>query len=235
MTTENENVSPQEAASAAVESQEEKRYTSQEVSEMMEKRLKNKQEEHERKMGELKSRVKELESKEKAGTASLSEQLELSKGQEVAAKVQNPNAGIDPSFVPYIVKQEMEKEKFNQKLRGALDKDEEFKKLASAPDADQRVGQEAMDYTMPYDNAPAMLKYLLKDRRESELLNSKLAVANDRRDPSIVVEYLNNLSRQLDKSATAPRPSSYVPDPDLSDMGNTGQDFNLEDYVKSKL
>jgi predicted DNA binding CopG/RHH family protein len=178
-----------------------------------------------KKEAQLNARISELEAKTKAGTATPAEQVEHATGQ--AAQAQAYQQGIPADQIPILVEREMTRASFKQKLDDALSKDEEFRKLAETGNP---IPPEAMEAMTHLDNAPAVIKHLLKDKKDYQV--AKLSASAG------VLEYtkfINELSTRLESTASKPRPSPYSHVPNLSDVGESDQDWDMENYIKGKF
>jgi hypothetical protein len=215
----------------AGQAQSQKMFTEEEVAKLLEERLKNKDMENRRKNEKIIKRLEELEAKEKAGTATPDERIELSQGK--TAQAQAKGEGIHPDAIPYIIDEEMAKEKFKQNISNAMEKDPEFKALLT-PESKRLVNEDQLFFLRDLPNSAAVLKTLLANKKENNLMQAKFQEMIYSGKPSIMVEYINNLSDKLEQSATKPRASSYTPDPNISDFGDSGQDFDLKKYIAGK-
>jgi len=232
-TTENVNTQEEnnENSNTQNESNQPKSYTQEEVDKILKDRLYQKEMENKRKNEKTMKRLEELEAKEKAGTATNSERMELSAGKTAQANAQQ--AGIPPEAIPYITDEKMAAQQYRDKLMKAADNDPEFKKLASDDKSLRMVSHDQQFFIRDLENAPAVLKKLLTDKKENNLMQAKFQEAIAHGKPSIMVEYINNLSEKLEKSAIKPRASSYTPDADIGDFGDSSQDFDLKKYVSN--
>lgn len=209
----------------------EKSFSESDVEKIIQERLKNKEMEHKRKMEDAKSRIAELEGKVNSGTATHAEQMELNKGKTSAANA--VNAGVPPEAIPYIMDEQMANEKFKQKISSAADTDPQFKQLLQQPGSERLVHEDQRFFLRDLENAPAVLKKLMTDKRENNMMQAKFQEMIAHRKPSIMVDYINQLSEKLEKSAVKPRASSFSPAPDISDFGDSSQDFDIKSYVKT--
>ena len=227
-TTDAADVQTQQDASSVPST---KMFTEEEVKKMIDERLKNKEMEHRRKTDAVMKRIAELENKEKEGTATPEERTELSAGKGAAAQAQNQ--GIHPDAIPYIVEEEMSKKKYAQGLMDAAEKDPQLKTALQDKNSRNLVNSDQEYFLKDLPNAAAVLKTLLTNKKENNLMQAKFQEMIYEKKPSIMVQYINDLSDKLEKSATSPRAPSYMPDANLSDFGDSAQDFNLEDHVKN--
>lgn len=210
-------------------SQNQKMFTEEEVKKMIDDRLKNKEMEHKRKTDAVMKRIAELESKEKAGTATPEERTELSTGKGAQAQAQQQ--GVHPDAIPYIIDEEMAKQKFLQNIKDAQQKDPEFKALLT-PESKRLVNDDQLFFIRDLPNAPAVFKTLLANKKENNLMQAKFQEMIYKQEPSIMVQYINDLSDRLEKTSTSPRAPSYTPDANLSDLGDSAQDFDLKKYIQ---
>lgn len=225
-----EAVSAPEAASPSKEFTREDVERMRREKEELEKRLSNKDIEHNRKTEGLKKRIEELEKKEKSGTATHEESMELSVGRSAVA--QAVTAGITPEQAEVMVQERMKRAELGQKIDKAAETDAEFKSMLQDPKNKGKINSDHEYILRDLPNAPAVLKKLLSDPREMALMQAKY---NDafQYGSSVFVDYMNQLSEKLEKSSSRPRASSYTPIPDISDFGDSGQDFDLKNFVSS--
>lgn len=207
-----------------------KMFTEEEVKKMIDERLKNKEMEHRRKTEATTKRIAELENKEKSGTATQEERAELSAGNSAQAQAQNQ--GVHPDAIPYIVEEEMSKKKYAQSILDAAEKDAQFKTAINDKDSKMLVTPDQHYFLKDLPNAPATLKALLTNKKENNVMQAKFQEMIYKKEPSIMVQYVNDLSEKLEKSSTSPRAPSYSPDANLSDFGDSAQDFDLKKYVE---
>jgi hypothetical protein len=207
-----------------------KMFTEEEVKKMIDDRLKNKEMEHRRKTEAVMKRVEELEKKEKEGTATHEERAELSAGKGAQAQAQNQ--GVHPDAIPYIVEEEMSKKKYAQSVLDASEKDPQLKNALNDRDSKRLVNDDQHFFLKDLPNAAAVLKSLLTNKKENNLMQAKFQEMIYKKEPSIMVQYVNDLSEKLEKSSSSPRASSYSPDANLSDFGDSSQDFDLKKYIQ---
>lgn len=208
-----------------------KMFTEEEVKQMIDDRLRKKDMEHLRKMEDVKKRIAELESKEKAGTATPEERTELSTGKGAQAQAQAQ--GVHPDAIPYLVEEEMSKKKYAQGVKDAAEKDPQFKSALQDPNGRMLVNHDQEFFLKDLPNAAAVLKTLLTNKKENNLMQAKFQEMIYKKEPSIMVQYINDLSDKLEKSASSPRAPSYTPDANLSDFGDSAQDFDLKKYIQN--
>jgi len=209
-----------------------KMFTEEEVNKMINDRLRNKEMEYKRKTEEaVRKRVAELEKKERSGTATPEERTELSAGKSAEAQAQTQ--GIHPDAIPYIIEEEMSKKKYAQSVIDAAEKDPQFKTLLQDKNSRVLVNSDQEYFLKDLPNSAAVLKTLLSNKKENNLMQAKFQEMIHKREPSIMVQYINDLSDKLEKSSTSPRAPSYTPDANLSDFGESSQDFDLKNYVKN--
>lgn len=197
--------------------------------EELEKRLSNNDIEYKRKAEGLKKRIEDLERKEKSGTATHEESMELSAGRQAEAQAAQNN--LSPHEVEYVVRERMKGAEFNEKIEKAAQTDAEFKNMLNDPKNQGMFNSDHMYAIRELPNSPAVMKKLISDPRERALMQAKYNDALSRGESSVFVEYINQLSEKLEKSGSRPRASSYTPPPDISDFGDSGQDFDLGKYV----
>jgi hypothetical protein len=195
------------------------------------KRLANKDIEHSRKTEGLKKRIEELEKKEKAGTATHEESMELSAGRQAASEASKNN--LSPQEVEFVVQDRMKKKEFSENLKKAEDSDPAFKAMLNDPKNQGKFNDDHAYAMRDLPNAPAVIKKLLSDPREMALMQAKYQDALTMGSSSMFVEYMNKLSEKIEQSTSRPRASSYTPAPDISDFGDSSQDFDLGNYVSS--
>lgn len=208
-----------------------KMFTEEEVNKMINDRLRNKEMEHKRKTDAVMKRVADLEKKEKAGTATVEERTELSTGKSAEAQAQTQ--GIHPDAIPYIIEEEMSKKKYAQSILDSAEKDPQLQAALKSPNSNVLVNSDQSYFLKDLPNAAAVLKTLLINKKENNLMQAKFQEMIHKREPSIMVQYINDLSDKLEKSSTSPRAPSYTPDANLSDFGESSQDFDLKNYVKN--
>ena len=208
-----------------------KMFSEDEVKKMIDDRLKNKEMEHRRKTEAAMKRIEELEKKEKAGTATQDERTELSTGKGAEANAQNQ--GVHPDAIPYIIEEEMSKKKFAQAVVDAASKDPQLKAALEDKTSNMLVNQDQAYFLKDLPNPAAALKSLLTNKKENNLMQAKFQEMIYKKEPSIMVQYVNDLSEKLEKSSSSPRASSYSPDANLSDFGDSAQDFDLKKYIEN--
>jgi hypothetical protein len=208
-----------------------KMFSEDEVKKMIDDRLKSKEIEHKRKTDAVMKRVAELERKEKEGTATQDERAELSTGKSAQAHAQSQ--GIHPDAIPYIIEEEMSKKKYAQGVKDAAEKDPQFKAALQDPNSRMLINTDQEFFLKDLPNAAAVMKTLLTNKKENNLMQAKFQEMIYKKEPSIMVQYINDLSDKLEKSSTSPRAPSYTPDANLSDFGDSAQDFDLEKYIKN--
>lgn len=209
----------------------ERSFSESEVERIIQDRIKQKDMEHKRKLEDATNRIKELEGKVNSGTATHAEQMELNRGKTSAADA--VNQGVPPEAIPYIIDEQMANEKFKQNITSAAEKDPQFKQALMEPGSDRLVNQDQRFFLRDLGNAAAVLKVLMTNKKENNLMQAKFQEMIAHRQPSIMVEYINQLSEKLEKSAVKPRASSFTPDPDVSDFGDSSQDFDIKSHVKN--
>lgn len=226
--------------SQAAPQQEEPTYTKTHLEEKIKERLRQKEAEFQRKDKEakesiraLQERIGDLEKKEKAGTATPQESLELEKGRQTAEIATEEQVPL--SVIPHLVDQTMAKQQYITNMRNALDKDPELKNLIADPNNQKMINDDIHLELQGFDNSPQMIKHILKNKNEANLMVAKYQTAVRKEDRSILVEYMKNLSEKLESSAVRPRASSYSPDPDISNIGDSTHDFDMKDYVKNHI
>lgn len=192
---------------------------------MVNERLQRERNLFSKKEAELNARIKELENKKEAGTATPAEQVEHATGR--AAQAQAIQQGISPEQIPQLVEKEMSRANFKQKIDDAMLKDEEFKKLAQTGNG---IPGEALEQMIHLDNAPSVIKHLLKDKKDYRLM--QLAAAEGIYK---FTSFVNDLSTRLESTSTKPKPSPYSPIPDLTDIGESDQDWDVENYIKGRF
>lgn len=215
-----------------------KTYTNEELQNIVRMRLKEENQkreeayrtaEEERKKREaIEKRLLDLEKKNEKGTATQDEKIEYQ--NSVAAAGQAKNDGIPPEAIPHIVEISNRNKKTTEQLNEAIEKDEEFKNLAEK--GNPISGEEIYFIGQSVDNTPAVIKHLLKDKRDYDLF--QIAKSNAQYDGGLSLKKLiYEFSDKLNADIKKPSPSGYTPAPDLSDTGAADQDFNDADYVKN--
>ena len=208
-------------AEAAVE-QKKNMFTDDDVEKILKGRMKQK----DRQIEDLQRKFQELEQKVSQGTATQSEQLQLQASKNQAN--QTAQQVLDPDLIMQAADQRRREVEFNNKLDDAMEKDPEFKKLASERN-ELGVPPQFMGQMLDIDNAPAVLKHLLKNKKDNKLM---FAAAEEGRKSFL--EFIYGVSEKLESSASKPAPNPYTPAPTLSDSGDSSQEFDLEEYVKNK-
>jgi uncharacterized membrane protein YheB (UPF0754 family) len=204
-----------------------KAFTEDEVQELIRKRT-ERERENSRLLHEdnkrLKSKLEELESKMQKGTASDQDMVQLQAAKQAAA--QGQAQGYTPEQVKHIVAWEMQQKELGSKLEEAREKDPEFAKLIK--DGNKIFAEEVAE-TAYLPNAPAVVKYLMKDQKS--LMALRAAWQEGR---SQVMMVLNNLSDRLSTDQEKPAPSQFKPAEQLSDASDDNQNFDEKDYISSK-
>lgn len=221
---ENQNDMQEEKIEAAADSSsEEKRYSQEDAEQIIKKRLRQERDRADKEAAELKAKIAELENKIKEGTATTSEKIEHQEIKNTAKEA--VNAGISPAELPHILKAHQEQVSFNQKISDALEKDPEFKKLSTEGNFIDPAIITAMHHL---DNAPAVLKLLLKDKKEHHLMN-----LNAQEGLVAFTRYINDLSTRLEEKSAKPRPPSFKAAPNLQNTGDSDQDWSEAEYIKN--
>jgi len=226
--------------SKSTSAQEEQTFTKTHMEERIKERLRQKEAEFQRKERDanesikaLKSRISDLEKKERDGTATPQESLELEKGKETAEKAAEEQVPI--SVIPHLVDQTMAKQQYITNMRNALTKDPELKQMLADPNNQRLINDDIHLELQGFENSPQMIKHILKNKNEANLMVAKYQTTLRKEDRSILVEYMKNLSEKLESNSVRPRASSYSPDPDISNIGDSTHDFDMSDYVKNHI
>lgn len=167
-----------------------------------------------------------------------------------AATQMPPQVPQAPQIDPQRVIAEHE---FNKKLSEAAEKDPEFKKLAgdtNTPQAGLPIHPDLKPEFMHLNNAPAVMKHLMKNEKDHAVLqsmmpplyNTQLMTPEQKQQYSMMhmtahtqrLKFFNELSNKLEDNQQQPQPSEYEPDPDFSSQGSGSQDFDLDNYVKTR-
>ncbi len=120
-------------------------------------------------------------------------------------------------------------EKHKEELDNAIKEDKEFAELAKTGNS---IPGELRFQTLYLDNAPAVLKHLLKSKKDHAYV-----MAAAEQNKAELIKALNYISDKVEEQIekNKPHPSQFEPAPSLVDSGEGGEDFNLEDYAKKKL
>lgn len=116
-------------------------------------------------------------------------------------------------------------ENFQKKIGEAVEKDQEFKKLVA--ESPQYLSPDQVMSTSHLPNAPDVLKHMLKDPRDYQLLQAAAQTSQ-----AEMIRVLNEVSMKLEQRRNMPRPSEYEHIPQMGD--GEGDDFDLDDYLKGK-
>lgn len=198
-------------------------YSNEEVEKIIQARLKQERSNHEKREAEYSARIADLEKKVNAGTATTDEKIQHQQAKNTEEQAQA--SGIPPEAIPFIVEQQRKNVEFQQKMSDAIEKDQEFKKLSETGNA---IPGFAISEMMHLDNAPAVIKHLLKDKKDHKLMEATIESGSK----SDFIRFVNDLSSRLESKK--PHPSPYTPAPDVSDIGDSDQDFDIKGYIDSK-
>lgn len=133
------------------------------------------------------------------------------------------------------LKQEEKYNKFRETMKEAVTQDKEFAELVQKEGA--AIPPEVLTLMSQDDdikNAPAVIKHLLVNKRSQKLMQDKLIGAIQRGDLSDFREYLYKVSDEVEAKSPKAQPSEFDPPPDFSDVGQSGDDFDSENYIASK-
>lgn len=211
----------------APESHKEEMFSKKEMEEMIKARVAKGAEENRLRREEnesLRKKLADLERKQEAGTATTDErsQLHTARTTENEASQQ----GYTKEQAEQMALHQMDIADLDKKLTDARDKDPEFKDLL---EKGNKIHVEEVKLTAGLPNAPAVVKQLLKDRRDLNLYRAYIAEGNLRD----VTSFLNDLSRKLESTEQRPHPSGYDPAPVLSESGGDQEDTS--EYISSKF
>lgn len=241
MTVENEEIGagiPQEA-----QEQKQNQFSKEDIEKSFQVRLgkeKEKRAEMEKQNNDLLKRLGELEKRVESGKATQDENLQYQSGiQAVGQAQQMQDSGMvsrEQSIqiakqLIYEQNEQLKMQKLGQKLKDASAKDPEFMSLAQAnPDA---IRDEQLSMMTDYENAPAMIKKLLKDPNELKVLH--LATLNAQSDSGVALQtYLNKLSNDIEATSQRPSPNPYSPHVPMHDVGEH-EDFDVSEYLNNKI
>jgi len=203
-------------------------------------RLKKEREKHQKETEQLKNRLDELEKKVSSGKASSSENLEYQQGLSAVdhGQQQVMSGQLTPEQFEGFVQQRITEEKAKEKLREAFEKDSEFKLLVQQNDAmpenQQLINKVQADLIVAsgIDNTAAVLKHLLKNKKDNQ--SFKLALAHARIDGGRSLnDFIFETSERLQSNVSRPRPNQFDIVPKVSDIG-TGDDFSESSYISEK-
>ena len=240
MPDDNQVIEPIEAAEAPKEKD------NSEMENAFRLRLKQANAQKERELGAARARIQELEAEKM--TAMVPPQNAMPPMQPTHQ--QAPPQGAMPSMqgapMPngapamtaaewQLMQAQAEREQgFVEKLKAASEKDKEFEALLM--DGKGKVVPDiAAQATMHLgDAAPAVIKQLLKDGKSN---GEMMALLDDMQmgmaKRSDLVRFMNNLSDKIESSVSKPHAPNFEPPADLSDIGDTGQDYDVSDLVSS--
>lgn len=172
----------------------------------------------------LRKKLEILERKQEAGTATTDERSQLHTAR--TAETQASQQGYTREQAEAFALHQMDIAELDKNLTAARDKDPEFKELV---EKGNRLHPEEVKLTAGLPNAPAVVKQLLKDRRDLNLYRAYIAEGNLRD----VTSFLNDMSRKLESTEQKPHPSGYEPSPVLSESGGDQEDTS--EYISNKF
>lgn len=178
---------------------------------------------HEEKMKEMERKMLEMQQKNKQESG------------EPAASAAANNASNDAYYdnmisqdeLPQILAMEQKKQELQKKLNQAEQEDPEFAELVKKGNP---IPGPIVSAVGELDNGPALLKHLLKDKRDHQLM---MAAAQS--TPYEWQKFLIDLTDKVDANIKKPHASEYEEVPDMRHMGETGDDFDMQSYVKKKV
>jgi chromosome segregation ATPase len=201
-------------------------FTRDEVEEMMKARVaktandaRQQREENEN----LKKRLEELQRKQDSGTATTEERSQLQTAK--TAEIQAHQQGYTREEAEQYAMHKMDVADLDKKLTDAREKDPEFKDLL---EKGNKLYEEEVKLTAGIPNAPAVVKQLLKDRRDLNLYRAYISSGN----LTDVISFLNDMSRKLESTEQKPHPSGYEPSPVLAE--SSGDQEDTSDYIGSR-
>ena len=216
-----EDDAPSDEEGGNENTEDDKKLDDEKTKEIVRRRLKQANETHAKREAELKAQLEEARAKLSAANDS------------VSSSAQNPQAQPAPNQHQYTheqmlayAEQKKKADEFNSKLQEAVEEDSEFKKLV---DTGNPVPAHVLFLMQHLDNSPALAKHLLKDKKDHRLME-----AADKAGEYQLVKFLNDLSDKIEKTSTKPGASKFKSAPDLTDVGEAGEDFDLHDYIKNK-
>ncbi len=226
MTTETETIVTPEAAPVTNK----KMIPEDDVAKMIQERTAREREQTRLKHEEnerLKKQLQDLQARMEKGNATPEDMGKLQAAKDAATE--GMQQGMTQQQLEQLVESRMQIETLSKKLEDARQKDPEFAKLLETNA--QNLYAEEVAGTAYLDNAPAVIKYLLKDKKSLALY--RRALETDRSGVQAML-VLNNLSDLVADKAERPKSSEYEPTPELSDTSNTDQSFDVSKYISSK-
>ena len=185
----------------------------------------------------LAKQLNELQKKFDSGRATSEESSEYVSANNIENQARSQ--GIPPEALPAIIEEHLKIQKLDQSLTSAREKDPELNALVMNPDSPNKVSPEEFMLLKHLDNAPAVLKHLLKDPPDLQTFKAAQRAWGNGEigngDGGVAfMTFINNLSRQLDSTAKYPHPPSYTPSVSLDDVG-APDSFNLESYIQDNF
>jgi hypothetical protein len=116
------------------------------------------------------------------------------------------------------------------KINEAKEKDPEFAKLSEKSAHGGAIPPYAQASMTHLPNAVAVMKHLLKDPRDYKVVELFMKEGDEKG----FVQFVNGLSEKLEKTSSKPAPSNYAVIPDMSDAGESAQDFDEASYIRDK-
>lgn len=202
--------------------------------EIIQMRLRQATKKHREREAILQARIAELESAGQPAAGANANSPAMPQGTEPNPQAAGnvPGNSIPAEMIPMIVERKRQADEFNKKIEDAMKQDEEFKKLAT--ETGFKVPPEVLMNMQHLDNAPAVIKHLMKNKKANVLMLAELDEAAMANSIVPLIKFVNNVSDQLESVSSKPQRSSFSPAPDLSDAGDSGQDFDISAYVSSK-
>ncbi len=180
---------------------------------------------------DMQAKMEELTKKISTGNATQQEVQQHSQMNQI----QN-TPGMPPEQIAAIQQQAIDQQKiadrhksFHDKLTDAQKKDPEFKQLIDAQHTpgNPHIPSTAWSAFEHLDNAPAVIKQLLKSKKDYALLTASSTKQE-------AVKFINELSDRLENNQPTPHPSHFEPDPDISDVGDSQQPYSGVDRWKKR-
>lgn len=204
---------------------EEKKKDNSEMENIIMARVRKEQVKADKEKAVLRAEIEELKAQ---GNPNIDPPVEGAQPLEGQAPETIPVAEL-PGIIDY-VQQEQNAQKqgdnFKNKFQTARDADPELEELAKNGNSIPWQYQQNMVHL---ENSPAVLKHLLKDNKDHQLM-----IAAGSEGAASLVKMLNDLSTRLENADKGPRPPDYTPSANMSHLGESEQDFDMDEYVKSK-
>lgn len=227
---------PEDNLEIQVTPEEEKPKGNADIENIIRERLKQANQAHEKRMAEKQAELDELRKSNHAAMGAMPHQPAQAPGMPMQGGMPPQQPAMQSNGQPqltaeewYSIQQEVEKEKkLKQAIQEAAQKDKEFAALLN--DGKGNVVPQSLAAEMSHlPNPAAVLKQLLKDGKSNAELWALLNDSQTRRVD--VVRFINQLSDKIDNSVSKPHAPNYTPPVDTSDIGDTGQEYDISDLV----